>query len=130
MNIDEAVITILQSARVDYRARLVGATKRDNWECDAWRVAFGREEFDYFTGVGLRKGAKPITPTAASVLYSLVSDSSAADESFADWCDEYGYSSDSIKTFDTYRACCENTKRLRKVFTHAQLAELGDVLRD
>lgn len=66
------VSRILSNCEVTYSAAYVGATTRDKWECDAWRVTFqttrnGRavsETFDYFTGVGHRAPAewKPGAP--------------------------------------------------------------------
>ena len=53
-------------------------------------------------------------PTKIDVLHCLFSDGSAIDESFDFWCDSLGYDSDSIKAFDTYRACIAERKKLDK----------------
>lgn len=132
----------------------------NGWKCDAWRVSFAagksRFEADYYTGLGHRKPVKgsdqmreskypkksigyhewakryikPITPCAADVLYSLVSDSSAIDTSFDYWCADCGYDTDSISAFNTYQKCCEIAKELRSVFTHAQIETLRGLLED
>ena len=44
-------------------------------------------------------------PTAASVLYSLLLDSSACNEGFADWCCNYGYDEDNRKALELYLEC-------------------------
>lgn len=72
----------------------------------------------------------PFPPFAASVLYSLVTDSSANNMSFNNWCAEYGYDTDSIKALTTYNACCENAKRMRKIFTRDQIEKISELLQD
>lgn len=140
--IRDSVDSFLSTAFVKFKVQYSGETKRDNWSCDAWRVRFsspkGVMATDYFTGMGHRKiiktawarHAKPVNPRAADVLYSLVLDSAALDTSFEYWCGEYGCDSDSIKAFDTYRACCDIGKKMRSVFTQEQIQSLRDMLQD
>lgn len=73
---------------------------------------------------------KPFPPFAAGVLYSLVLDISADDMSFSDWCGEYDYDNDSIKALTVYNACCDNAKRMRKIFTREQIEKLSELLQD
>jgi hypothetical protein len=77
-----------------------------------------------------RENAKPVPPHAADVLHSLLLDSSALDQSFADWCSDYGYSADSLRALDTYRACCDIGQQIRRMFTHAQREALQTALQD
>jgi hypothetical protein len=56
-----------------------------------------------------------IYPTPASVLHCLLLDASALDESFDNWCSDYGYDSDSMSAFRTYQSCCDIAKKLYKV---------------
>ena len=108
---------------------------------DQWRVTLSSKadfySFDYFTGLGLRH--KPIAPWVAStpkkpkvadVLHSLIMDSNAADENFHDWCANYGYSDDSIKAMNTYKACLETAAALRKHFSPNTLRQVRDLLQD
>lgn len=134
--------------------------KRDGWECDRWSVLFQKgevqETFEYFTGIGHRvindreyftikndkglshnnkryrmeKLATPFPPFAAAVLYCLVLDSSGNDQSFNVWCEEYGYSNDSIKAFKTYQQCCETAEKMRKIFTREQAQYISELLQD
>jgi len=172
-NIRARVASILDGASVSFSARHLGQTKRDNRECDEWRVSFAYpgkpvEEFAYFTGLGLRaeptsaariqaRGQfpglsendikrktsygrryaafletlrKPKSPHPADVLHSIFLDSSASEQSFRDWCADYGYSDDSIKALDTYRACQENGYRLRRLFKSETIAALSESLQD
>jgi hypothetical protein len=71
-----------------------------------------------------------VAPHAAGVLYSLLSDANACEESFESWCDSYGYDSDSRKALATYQACQENGDKLRRVFNGATISALRDALQD
>lgn len=119
---------------------------------DQWRVTIsskaGIHSFDYFTGLGLRTRKyfgygrkwdamtrrhyddKPKAPKVADVLYSLIMDSSAADENFHDWCANYGYSDDSIKAMNTYKECLEIAVALRKHFSPDTLRQVRELLQD
>lgn len=123
--------------KIDY----VGATNRDKWDCDQWRVTIsskaGFHSFDYFTGLGLRHKPKtswatptPKKPKVADVLHSLIMDASAADENFHDWCANYGYSDDSIKAMNAYKACLEVAQALRKHFSPDTLRQVRELLQD
>ena len=76
------------------------------------------------------KLSKIVSPEVASVLHSLTLDAQALNQSFTDWCAEFGYDDDSISAFDTYRACCENGKKLQKVFSRSTLDKLEEILQD
>lgn len=69
-------------------------------------------------------------PDAASVIHSLLLDSDAAEMSFQNWCDNYGYDSDSISAFNTYQACEKIAQDLNKVFKRSELEELRAMLED
>lgn len=127
---------MLQARNIKFSAVLVGPTKRDNWECDAWRVTFGKFTTDYFTGIGHRKAfikhqeKRPVAPCAAAVLYSLMLDAEACETSYQDWCDNFGYESDSIKALNAYRACEAIGQELRKTLDHATREAFRSVLQD
>ena len=54
----------------------------------------------------LLNASVPSTPTLADVLYCLVSDADCVEErTFTEWCDENGYSDDSMKAMAAYRQC-------------------------
>ena len=132
----------------------------DEWRVSFSRAAHperlpGTVTFDtsYFTGTGHRKQViampnpplnprciayaewkktafKPVAPSSADILYGLLLDSAAADQSFNDWCSEGCYSNDSLKALNTYQQCCAITKELRKIFTRDQITELRELLQD
>jgi hypothetical protein len=73
---------------------------------------------------------KPKPPTLEDVLYSLIADSRAAELSFGDWCDEYGYEEDSISAFYIYRECCETAKKLKTIYSRNEIEEIKEFLKD
>ncbi len=131
-----AVETILSEAGVTFHARLLGATMRDKWECDEWRVKIGKWETSYYTGTGHRKQlnrfmeSKPQAPKAADVLHSLIMDSEADSMSFRDWCDNFGYSDDSLNALETYRKCCTTAQKLQATFKPQTLQALRLAVQD
>ena len=111
------------------------------------------QSFDYYTGLGHRKAKdknpyknfgsdkyyheqwnsaklKPVKPSASSVLYSLILDSGASEESFEDWCSNFEHETDSRKAMEIYLACQENSNKLRKVFDRATIETLQKLLQD
>lgn len=155
---DETVAEYLAAQRIAYTATLVGETKRDNWTCDEWRVQFTRHdappahapnatgkktaelETRYYTGTGHRKTPKkrmswdnaprPVTPTAANVLYSLLMDAQGAEQPFDYWCSDFGYDTDSRKALSVYEACCAIRRDLYKLLTTEQRDTLRTMLED
>ena len=101
---------------------------------DQWIITLLDEDgnphmFDYFTGLGRRQGLKsPKPPKVADILYSLLSDASAEQRNFHEWCSDYGHSLDSINALNAYRACLDTAAALRKCFSNELLAELQDLL--
>ena len=54
-------------------------------------------------------------PCIDDIFYSLVMDSMAIEESFEDWCFNFGYDSDSRKALNIYLKCQENANKLQKL---------------
>lgn len=71
---------------------------------------------------------RPVAPHPAAVIHSILSESSAAEETFASWCDNFGYDTDSRKALATYETCQNNWDKFRKVFTPSQIQELREAL--
>ena len=132
---DKAVYKRLSAIGVTFDAIHLHMDESDpSWKHDVWNVGFtsGSKHMQtiYKTGLGHRVGGVPVRPTAASVLCCLLSDADSADQSFADWCSDFGYDTDSRKALDTYIACGEIARGLRKVFSPEQLAHLRELLED
>ena len=115
---------------IPYKTIYLCETMRDNWKCDAWQITIDSERFDYFTGLGHRKSAKPQAPTIKDVLYSLISDSSALETSFEYWCADYGYDTDSRKAFETYQACCDIGKKINRLFNSKTRAAMREFFQE
>lgn len=131
--------------RIEYVALVPSpwdVTKKTN--SDQWRIVIetkaGYWSADYWTGLGLRKKSraknewevtpKPVKPKIADVMYSLFMDASAADENFHDWCDNSGYSSDSIKAMNTYKQCLEIATQLRRHFNPETRAAIQSIIQE
>lgn len=71
-----------------------------------------------------------VCPTAASVMYCLLGDMNAETSNFDDWCDEYGYNSDSIAHLNIYKACLETARKINQIFTNEQQQHLAELLED
>lgn len=141
-----AVQAFLDAQGIKFAATGGQRTLRDDWECFQWEVKFSRltnlkQSFStqFYCGLGHIKANRypvghwarsevPVPPTAADVLYSLLSDSEARNQSFADWCADLGYDSDSIKALNTYNACVAADSLLREVFTHTERDQLAHML--
>lgn len=117
----------------------VGETFKNDWgakgaKVDRWCIALtskaGYWSTDYFTGTGLRKKGRPVKPTIQSVMESLLLDASAADYNFSDWCDEYGYSDDSISALNTYKQCLAIATMLRKHCGRDTMQQVKEALRE
>lgn len=143
---------ILDAHGLQYTISYVGKTQRDGWECDMWRATLGNEVFEYFTGLGLRRGPKgqrcpfppgttgaadwnrrflrPVTPHIADVLYSVLSDTEAIEMSFLDWCDTFGFDTDSRKAERIYHACCDIGRKIRACIPLDAREELRKALQD
>jgi hypothetical protein len=104
-----------------------GLTKFPDWAKQGWIITLryqGKRAQFRFYGGGASK-----TPTASDLVWAVVIDSEALNESFKDWCDNFGYTTDSIKARSTYRACQRNGQRLTDLIGNAdvfsQLVESG-----
>lgn len=105
------------------------------WPYFLWHVIINDEMFEYKTGSGHctekhdirgRSTKKPDgkvismpnkwvhVPEIDQVLHALFLDAEFSSESFDDFCDNSGYSNDSLKALDIYRACAENGKKLKR----------------
>lgn len=79
-----------------------------------WKVTLrydGRQlTTSYYTGPAIER-----EPTAADVLYCLISDASVADcPNFESWCADMGYDTDSRKALATFEACKAMAPKLQR----------------
>ena len=104
-----------------------GQVKFPDWAKQGWIITLkykGKRAQFRFYGGGASK-----TPTESDLVWSVVIDSEALNESFKDWCDNFGYTTDSVKARATYKACQRNGQRLTDLIGNAdvfsQLVESG-----
>jgi len=104
-----------------------GLTQFPEWAKQAWAITLkykGKRAQFRFYGGGASK-----TPTASDLVWAVAIDSEALNDSFNDWCDNFGYSTDSIKARSTYKACQRNGQRLTDLIgspeIFSQLVESG-----
>jgi len=72
--------------------------------------------------------SKASKPDLADLVSCLVIDSQASDQSFADWCSDLGYDTDSRKALDTYLACQKIGSDLGSI--GANISDLSELLAD
>lgn len=82
----------------------------------------GAYTFDFWDSVANKESGEK--PTEYDALAAIGYDNS---ENFADFCDCYGYNTNSTKARDTYEAVTREVEGLRRIFTSAQRAKLADI---
>lgn len=88
------------------------------------------EKGTYPRGAGNWTRAAIPQPSAVDIMYSLVSDAQCGDNTFADFCVEFGYDSDSRKAEATWRACVDTFLVLRRHLGDHNYARLSDAYRE
>lgn len=79
------------------------------------------------TGRASTVSGKPILPSLADVMHSLLLDASAIDcATYEDWAADFGYDADSRKGEAMYRACLDHALRLRRALGDAILQQLRE----
>lgn len=99
------------------RKPLTENRKNDDWQLSSylWEVSINGQSFDFYCGSGwVNKNGQPKAPKLDDVLHSLIMDSEAMNISFDEWCDNFGYDTDSRGALKTYLACQENGLKLRR----------------
>lgn len=84
-----------------------------------------RLTFDFWSSIkDAEDGVQTVRPY--DVLACILGDAYTP-ETFADFCGEFGYESDSIRALQTFRRCSAFAKRLRAFFTAAELEQLQEI---
>lgn len=92
--------------------------KKGTYGFDFWGSIADAEKIKRGDGHGTK-------PTAYDILACLTAD--MGDVSFIEFCDNFGYDNDSIKTQKTYVACVEQSKELHKLFSESELEALSEI---
>ena len=103
----------------------------ENWDQahNAYKVTISRGRkratIDFRTGTGWK-----VDPDLADVLSCMVSDASAGEASFDDFCSDFGYDSDSRKAHATWKACRKMSERLSRLLDSAEIERLREACQD
>lgn len=132
---------------IKFTATYMGQGDKEGWKHFQWSISINGVSFQFNTGLGhitpyykkhsIGKNPKPANslanadlqgwlhvPTLESVLECLFSDADCGTQSFNDFCDNMGYSTDSLKALDIYRECMEVAPKLRKALGNEYNAAL------
>ena len=82
----------------------------------------GEYVFNFWGSIEDRRTSK--RPLAYDVLACL---DPLFEDNFEDFCDSYGYDSDSIRALKIFEACQEQERGLKRIFTEEQLQKLSDI---
>ena len=124
----------LDELKITFRCEYCGEKQRWGTLQDSWEIIFASPHhvasFEFFAGLGLRVEGCVIPPSSASVIYCLTGDFVSAEGDFKSWCENTGYSDDSISDLKAYELCVKNSKKLKKVFSTAQIYDFQKILAD
>lgn len=62
----------------------------------------------------------PTEPALANVVYCLLMDATALEQTFDEWCGDFGYDTDSRKAYDLYTRCVDSSRHTRRLFPEWQ----------
>ena len=98
------------------------------------RVQFNKKVryFSYWTSYNdWRNGKEELDESDyKNALNCILSDTYAAQDTFKDFCSEFGYSDDSIKALKTYKECKRNAERVNKLFGGFDLLSIQNELEE
>jgi len=132
--IEKLICDKLNELKIAFRCEYCG--EKQGWGAiqDSWEIIFSSPyhvvSFDFFAGIGHRRNGCVLPPSSASVLYCLTSDFVSAEGGFKVWCENTGYSDDSISALKAYKLSVKNSKKLNKVFSAAQIYDFQKILTD
>lgn len=96
--------------RTDRNPHMEGSEGMDNWKCTLFH---GKRQMTVHFSKGI--GHHGAEPTIAEVLDCLASDSAGIEgRSFEDFCEYYGYDTDSRRAERTYKVCVKQAEKFKK----------------
>lgn len=119
----------IEQYKIGIKAQYIDRQKDDdNWDSDVWKVTLTRKNprrsMTLIFRMGIGHDGKP--PIVADVLSCITSDAASieAARDFEDFADELGYSSDSRKAERIYKACQQQTRKLKRFLDDPDVYEL------
>jgi hypothetical protein len=107
---------------------------RETYEQREKRLAYERaaetgRSPKYWRNFGIVLTAPLPVPHASEIIYSLLMDD-PRNQTFDEWCQEYGMDTDSRKAEESYRQCCRQTQDAQRIFGNEVLNEARLILED
>ena len=102
------------------------------WNATAshWSVTIARAGKRFATEYHMGSAYKG-EPPIADVVNSLLCDAAGVDQAlFVDWSFEYGFDPDSRKALASFRACKATARKLARLFSESELADLRELFED
>ena len=112
--------------KLDYTIEYVGESVENDWKHNLWEVSLSYEyvpglnhtiRVPYRTGLGIKGG-----PTIDHVLFALNADfnllDGLAEETFEQWCLEYGFDNDSIRALESFEKIRDMRSSVKFLFVH------------
>lgn len=129
---NEQMSYISENMKMEFKTTYRGRTNKDDWECYHYEVQLrnyitgNTHTLDYYMGLGhtVKHLGQPeqtsVPPLPFCVLNSIYLEDTRG-EGFEDWCNEYGYNTDSRKALATYLQCQEQTRKFKQAFPTVSL---------
>lgn len=125
---------ILDAMRVGLDCKRIEARtgNASEWDKSArhWSATITREGREPFTVEYSQGSAITRNPARDDVLYSVMQDANAADESFDDFCDSMSLDADSRRAYAMWEACKATRDKLAEMFTASELSDLAELFGD
>jgi hypothetical protein len=102
-------LDVTDGAQLDYDRQSDWQRQANGYRCTL-RYRGRRYAFDFWQGVGITGD-----PTAEGCLDCLLSDAQAGEQTFAEFCAEFGYDTDSRAAEATWRACRKTAVGMRRL---------------
>lgn len=110
--------------KIKFKLTYLGKIEHGDWKHFKWDAEINWQHFEYRTGLGrvtptpkkwgIEMPSKPSKPKLQDILHCLISDMECGAYTFNEFCDNSGYSNDSIKAHQVYLSCQESGEKLRK----------------
>ena len=132
---NRGVVTVPHNHGLKYTVT-IGREGRKSYTFDFWssindtyksEVAFIAEDSNMRKIDMGRVIKSAVKPTAYSALTCLSSDIGVHEWTFQEFCDSYGYDTDSRKAEKVYNAVCDQSRALARLFSEEELDKLSEI---
>ena len=133
LHICDKYIVIIEGQDFEYSCGIGRRVELDKYKKEAFQKLMNRNPQKTKSNLllyidELKKVSKPKPLNIDDVLYDLVLDSQFSNETFDDFCDNFGCDNDSMKANAIYRVCQKNSKKVRTFIK--DLEQAGELFQD